>query len=209
LNPVLVFLLTLVFGRAAWSGRMGLAAVLAFTGAAVIAWEGFYVTATRSFFVGDVLLFGAVFTWAAYTVVSVPLAARYGPLRTLAIVLTVGSVMYLPALLIDGRQLFTADWTPRVLGGLLYITLLTSYMNYLLWFVALTRVDVNQLAVATNTTPIVAVTGAYFWHNEPLSSGLLTGGVILLIAITLANWHRIRQLYRAAGTPSKPTSSSG
>ena len=197
LNPVLVYLFTLALGRTRRSVRMGLAAVLAFLGAAAIAWTGLRTEHRLSFFAGDLLLLGAIASWAAYTVAAVPLAARYGALRSVSIVLVAGVVLYTPAYLVDGRELDFAALSWRALGGFAFITLLTGYVNYLLWMVAWARIDVNRLAVATNTAPIISVAAAYFWQHEPLTGGLLVGAALILAAITLANWPRVRALWGA------------
>ncbi len=194
LNPVLVYLLTLMLGRARLSMRMGVAAVLAFVGAATIGWEGLQLGSSRLFFYGDVLLFGAVASWAGYTVVAAPLAERYGAIRSLSIVATVGSLMYLPAAWIDGYQLLTGSYSWRALTGFAFITLITSYLNYMLWFTALTRIDINRLSVVTNAAPLVAVVAAHYWHHDPLTAWLLLGGSLILTAITLANWDKLRAL---------------
>ncbi len=194
LNPVLVYLLSLALGRTRLSARMAVAAVLAFLGAAAIAWAGLRTEPSRRFFWGDVLLFGAVASWSAYAVVAAPLSERYGALRSISIVLVVGVLLYTPAYLIDGHMLDFAALSGRALGGFTFITLFTAYLAYLLWMVALGRIDVNRLTVATNASPVVAVVASYYWQHEPLTAGLLVGATLILTAITLAIWPRLRAL---------------
>jgi drug/metabolite transporter (DMT)-like permease len=193
LSPVLTYIFTLILGHTAASWRMGLATALAFTGAAVVGLDGLRGSYGRQFLAGDFLLLLAVASWAGYSVTAVPLVRRYGALRSVTLVVTLGAVLYSPALLIDGHRLDFAGAPLRALGGFAFLAIVTSYMNYLLWFVALRRVDINRLSVAVNASPLVAVVAAAVHHGEPITRWLLAAGAIILLAIVMANWDRLRR----------------
>lgn len=194
LNPMLTYLFTLAFGLAHWSRRMAFATMLAFLGAATLSFDGLRL-GTR-FLYGDILLFFAVASFAGYTVAMAPLAQRYGAVRTTALVMFVGGLLNIPAWFVDGAEFDLFAAPPQALLGFLYIALGTSYVNYALWVVALSRLDINRLAVAVNTAPLVAVVAAHFWLDEPLSRWLLLGGALLLCAIALANWDKLAATLR-------------
>lgn len=192
LNPVAVYLLTLLLGRASWSRRMALAAGLASLGAATVAFDGLVFERTLSFLAGDGLLFIAVFTWAGYLVVSAPLGHKYGPVRSLMVTLLIGSAMYLPVVLIDGGAVPWSELTRPTLLGFFYLACVTSFVNYLLWLVATVRMDLNRVSVAVNLSPLVAVAAAHLLRGERLSHWLAAGGALIVAAITLANWDKLR-----------------
>ncbi|MFO0839395.1 MAG: DMT family transporter [Phycisphaerae bacterium] len=193
-NPVLVYLFTVAIGWTRWSTRMIAACVLAFAGTAVIGIDGLHTGGSTRFLVGDALLFCAVSSWAAYSIVIVPLAATYGPIRSLTICMTIGALLYLPAFAIDGGQVDFARLSARALGGFLFISVMTGYLNYVIYFIALTRMEVNRISISANTGPLVAVVAAHYWRDEPISAWLSISLVILVAAITLANWDRIKTL---------------
>lgn len=194
LNPVIVLLFTWLLGLARPTWRMAAAALLAFSGAGVITYESLHVVQSQRFFWGDLMLLGAVVTWAAYTLAIAPLSLKYGALRSVTIVMLLGTLLYAWAALIDGRRLHPLQMSWRALGGFAFITLLTCYLNYLLWSFALMRIDVNRIAVSVNAGPIVAVVVAHYWHGDPLTRWLLAGSALILLAITLANWDKLRAL---------------
>lgn len=196
LNPVLVFLITLIVGSVKASTRMALAATLAFAGAAVIGLDSLLAASGPSL-AGDGLLFIAVLTWATYSVLVGPLGAKYGPLRSLTIIIVSGVLLYSPALLIDGHELRFGSLSAAAWLGFLYISLLTSFLSYLLWLFVLMRLNVNRLAVAMNASPLVAVIGANQFCGEPITRWLAVGAGLILLAITLANWHAVQELFRA------------
>lgn len=200
LNPVLVYILTLLLGQAAWSNRMAAAAVLAFGGAGVLALDGFLSTAGREMFVGDLLLLGAVATWSVYSVVIIPLGQRYGTVRAATCVMVLGVLLYAPAALLDVERLHVAALSWRAIRGFLFIAIATSFVNYLIWFIALTRMDVNRLSVAANAAPIFTVILAHQLRGEPLTGWLLAGALLIMGAITLAHGPRRRALRSRTAT---------
>ncbi|MBK8913679.1 MAG: DMT family transporter [Phycisphaerales bacterium] len=191
LNPVLLFLLTLMLGRARWSPRIGLAALLAFGGAMLAVAENLQ---DRWSLLGDGLLLGAVLTWAAFTLVLGPLSTRYGALRAITLVMGLGALMNLPVLLVDAHELRPSELTARAVAGFVFITVLTSFVNYILWTVALTRIDVNRIAVTVNAGPLVAVIASHYWRGDPLTQWLAGATVLIVAAIALANWDKLRAL---------------
>jgi drug/metabolite transporter (DMT)-like permease len=208
LTPVFVYLITLAVGYAPWSRRHGAASVIAFLGAAAIFRESFQVRHDWKVLAGDLLLLGAVATWAIYSVAVLPLANKYGAVRSLTVVIVIGAAMYLPAALVDGRELNFMTMSPRAIGSFVFITVVASYFNYVLWFIAITRIDINRVSVSANAAPIVAVVGAHYWLDEPVTIWLVVGGFLILLAITLANWDRIRGLRRAARSSDRASAAS-
>lgn len=196
LNPVFVYLLSLAFGVSRWSNRMALAALIAFAGAALLAVDALQPSGHDRSIVGDGILVLAVFVWALYTVFVGPLGDKYGPVRALTMVMFVGCVLYTPAFLIDGATFVAGGFSPRAWLGFAYITVCTSYLNYLLWFLVLVRLRANRLAVVMNAGPLVAVVASYWLADEPMTRWLLLGAALILTAITLANFDAIRSLLR-------------
>lgn len=196
LNPVLTFGLTVALGQAAFSRRMAAATGLAFCGAAVVGLDGLLGGGMTSL-LGDGLLLIAVVSWAAFTIVVLPLGRRYGLLGTLWIVMLLGAALYSPALFIDGAQLDPWRLSGRALGGFAFIAILTSYVNYIVWFAAARRLDLTRVSVVGNAAPILAVVAAHLWCDEPITPWLALGAILIIAAITLSNWpaaasHRVR-----------------
>lgn len=198
LTPVLVYLLALVLRRSIWSRRMGFATLVAFAGAASLVWDRLQFEMSHSFMIGLLLLFGAVFSWAGYSIVSAPLAQKYGPLRALTIVMVAGVILYTPAWLIDGSRFDLRTISTGALAGFGYITLVTSYANYLIWYATLSRVEINRASIAKNASPLFAVIVAWLILREPMTPWLAIAAVLIVGAIALANWDKLRRRPRPA-----------
>lgn len=196
LNPVLVYVFSLLIGLTGWSNRMAIASLVAFAGAAVIFLDGCLSGVCENFLLGDGALLLAVTTWAAYSVLVGPLGQKYGPIRILARIMSIGCLMYLPVLLVDGVEFMPQRMSWKAIGGFAFITLLTSYLNYALWFVAMLRIGVNRLAVALNAAPLLAVPAAHVLLGEPITRWLAFGAALIIGAILLANADRIREVIK-------------
>ncbi len=114
--------------------------------------------------------------------------------------MSVGAVMNFPALLFDAASLNVSQLSMRTWLAFGFITVLTSYLNYILWTVALTRIDVNRIVVTVNAGPIVAVIASHYWLGDPITNYLSVGAAMILTAITLANWDKVRALGRRVST---------
>lgn len=195
LNPVLVYLFTLLAGSAHWSRRMVLATILVVAGASVVFLDGCVIGYCEAFVIGDALLLLAVTTWAGYSVLIGPLGQKYGPVRVLTLMMAIGSVMYAPILMIDGAELLTTHFSWKTISGFAFITFMSAYLNYVLWFISLIRIGVNRLAVAMNAAPLLSIVVAHELCGDQLTPWLLSGTLLLLAGITLANWDRLRELF--------------
>lgn len=197
LNPVLTFIITVAIGRAHWSGRMAAASLLAFIGAATLGLDTLTANYGAEFLKGDVLLFGAVLSWALFSIVGEPLAKRYGAVRSTSLIMFFGSVMYLPALFVDLNKFDFEVITWESWAGFAYITLGTSYTNYMLWFVAIKQIEINRVSIGVSVAPVIAVIAAYLFLGEPITRYLLLGAALIMLAIVLANWDKLRKLTAA------------
>lgn len=70
--------------------------------------------------------------------------------------------------------------------GLAFITLVTAYLNYLLWYLVTARYDVTRSSVVTNTHFILTVIIEAAWFHQRLSGWVAIGSAFLLLGIVLA-----------------------
>jgi drug/metabolite transporter (DMT)-like permease len=190
LSPILMFWGTLMMGLAHFDLRMGLASMLAFAGAGLV-----IVTATDNpapsvalpnrMLAGDGLLLVAVTSWILFSLLSKPMLDKYGPLRTLTVVLMIGAASLLPLSLVDIRQLHLPQITWRGWLGAFWITVLTAYLAYLLWFSAITRINLTKVAVATNLAPVITVLTGHFLLREQMSAWIMAGTALVVAGIYL------------------------
>ncbi|MHC5108265.1 MAG: DMT family transporter [Planctomycetota bacterium] len=196
LVPVLVFWISVLVKQATVSTRMVCASSLAFAGAAIVVWTtrgdaGSADIATSTIF-GDLLLLSAGVTWALFSVLSKPLLPQMGAVPLLTVVFLLGSAMHLPVVLADYlwfdlRTFDLSTVSGEAVGAFLYITIITAYLNYLLWYTIISRFDVTKSSIITNCSFLVTVGLENLLGKLVLSYWILLGSLLLLAGIILAN----------------------
>jgi drug/metabolite transporter (DMT)-like permease len=136
--------------------------------------------------IGDLILVGAAAVWAAYTTGAKPLIGVYGPLRTTAYTLWVGSV---GLVLVGIPALVRQDWgavSGWAWGELLFSSVLSIGVAYLLWYRGVQRLGGPRTAVFSNLTPVVALLAGALWLGERLTpasvlgASMVVGGILLV-----------------------------
>jgi drug/metabolite transporter (DMT)-like permease len=108
-------------------------------------------------------------------------------------VFVIGTVWQIPLVVADGLwfDLSTFDLarvTWRGWTGFAFITLITAYTNYLLWYLVTARYDVTRSSVVTNAHFLITVLVEAAWFQQGLSGWVGVGSALLLFGIVLATW---------------------
>jgi drug/metabolite transporter (DMT)-like permease len=136
--------------------------------------------------IGDGLMIFAALMWAIYTVGAQPLIERYGPIRTTAWTLWVGSFFLFLA---GVPSLLRQNWSVvgvTAWGGLLFSSVLSVGVAYLLWYWGVQQLGGARTAVYSNLQPIVALAAGALLLGEQLTifslvgAALVVGGVLLV-----------------------------
>lgn len=201
LGPVLVFWGSVLTKATRYSHLMLAAAALAFAGAATVALPALVIPEHgRSMLAGDGLLLLAIASWSTFVVVSKPMIARHRPLPTLTGVFLLGTLLHTPLVFIDLHTLNLPDVTWHGATGFAFITLVTSYVNYLLIYFVLSRYDATRAMIVTNGNFIVTVLVEHFAFDEPVTSYFFVGATLITLAILLDHF-RTRRAMKADRMP--------
>lgn len=183
LVPVFILLLGLRRherqGAIAWVGAAVSVAGVALVSGAALRLEG---SATL---VGDLILLGSAAVWAIYTVGSRPLLERYGSVAPTAWTLWIGA---LGLFLIGIPELTRLRWEAigaPAWGGLLFSSLFSIALAYLIWYRGVERLGGARTAVFSNLTPVVALATGALWLGERLTLASLLGASMVLGGILL------------------------
>lgn len=172
-----------------WQWRHLLAAVLSLFGAGLILWK---TTPGSDIFIGFLLMQFSNLCFAAGQI-----AWRRERQR-----LTQVSEAQVFALLYAGAvavaliaSCFTTNWiemrlTIQQIGVILYLGIIASGLGFFWWNLGATRVNAGTLAVMNNAKiPIGIAVSLFFFHEKTNGPRLLLSGLIMLIAVGIAeNW---------------------
>ena len=135
--------------------------------------------------IGDALTLGATFCWSLHTVLSQPVVARYGPLKTSAYAISIGSLAFLPLGLPELYRMSPASIPASAWWALGYSIVFSLVAAYCLWYFAIGRIGPTQTAIYSNLTPVAALIVAYLALGEPVGKRKLVGTMVILLGIYL------------------------
>ena len=199
MNPVLTFLLAWRLGqeRATAAKFAGLA--LATAGVYVVVVHG----AGRAVEVADLragaLLLLAPASWALYTVLSKPIVGRGSPLHLTFLVVGLASLPTLPLVALDPTlRAKLALWGWERWGWALFLALGCTVIGFWLWYEALQHLTASTTAAFVFLNPPLALFFEWLWFGRQPASGLLAGGLLVLVGV-----------YLCLKPPGRPTRRAG
>ncbi len=156
----------------------------AFVGVAVVLLEK-GLDAARGPLVGDLFVLGAVFAWAAYTVLTRPMARQHGSLQTTGWALTAAAALALPfgPLVTSAERLVALD--AATWAGVAFLVVVTSVISYLLWGYALQRLEAAKVAVFANLQPVATAALSWALLGDVPGAGAVVGGLLVIAGVTL------------------------
>jgi drug/metabolite transporter, DME family len=119
----------------------------------------------------------SVLTAAAFTLFSKPLLSRYTPVTLNAFIMPLAALALLPFVSFSDKPL-------HVWEDLTLLTLLPSYLAYLLYQTGLKHLEVSQTALLTNLEPVTGlVLAALFFGERFTALGMV--GVTLVLGVSV------------------------
>jgi drug/metabolite transporter (DMT)-like permease len=186
-TPIVVALLTAVMGHERIPATRWAGAMISLAGIYLVVGTGRGPGATLF---GDVLAVGAMLCWALYTVGSRPMLATRSPVVVTGYSMAVGSVLYLP---IAAPGLRALEWTavrPAAWIALVLSGLLALYVSYMIWYTAVQSIGSTRTSMYSNVTPIVAMTVAFVWLGEPITTRKLIGAAAVIAGLAVTKLER-------------------
>lgn len=186
-SPLLTIAGAVLVLRERLTVRLGLGALLAFVGMALLL--GAHVDRTG---LGDALMALDALVGVVYSLVSKKLAEDLSPLTTLTYSFAVGTLGLLPLAGAEACWL-PAGWhvTPTVVGAWLFLGVLASCVAYWLWMYALGRLSASRVGIYLYLLPVVTLSLSAWWLHEPmgpvraLQASMVLGGVYLASSTSL------------------------
>lgn len=187
--PVMVAALAAVLLGEALGPRGILGIAIAFGGVTLLAGsaEGFAVE--RAAGVGITLL--APVSWATYTVISKPLAARYDGVRLNLLGAWIGAVLVLPLAWSDMGAVADLSWSDW--AWLLFLGGVCTALAYVVYGWALRHLPASVVAAYVYLVPVSALTWAWILLGEVPGPAAIGGGLLVVAGVLLVQRRRVRE----------------
>lgn len=130
--------------------------------------------------IGYLLAFGAVFSWNAYNFLTASLHEKYTSITLTCTQLVCTALLILPYA-IHTMPPFQ-DFTPGILGSLLYLGLVNAGLGFMITVRSLHVIGPTSTALFSNFLPVTSTFFGWVLLNESISVLQLAGGVIVIIS---------------------------
>ena len=139
---------------------------------------------------GDVLMIGAAFAWAASTlIIKASALNRIASEKVMLYQLVVSIPMLACAAWFAGESI-AHEPSALAIGALAYQTVWVVSVTFVLWFALVVRYSANRLSAFTFLTPLFGVAAGHLVLGEPLT--IAFAGAVALVALGLVLVNRAR-----------------
>ena len=191
LNPIVTALAAAVLFRERLGAIKWLGIAIALAGAAIIITRGDLPGAlhdiSQSVGLGELLMFGGISSWAAYTLIGravlkglTPIAATtYAALWGFAF-LACGAAFELPS--VDWAAF---DW--KAVAAIIYLGAFGTVIGFVWYYEGVKAIGPSRTAVFNNLVPAFGIVLAALLLGEPVLLSMMVGGVLTVAGVTLTN----------------------
>jgi drug/metabolite transporter (DMT)-like permease len=139
------------------------------------------------FGVGDLWILAAGFCFAIYSVLVKKKPSSISSLHFLMLIFSMGAMMLFPFFLIENWYFSKPQFTPALIGSILYLGFGTSVVAFLCWNIALQKLGTSRTVLFGNLTPIFSTLEAVLILGEKFSSIHIISGLMVIGGLVIAN----------------------
>lgn len=137
-------------------------------------------TKTEQNFVGNLLVFLGVISWAAFTLLS-KRKKDLDPFIQTAFSFLLGTILFLPLIFSSGFQPPSLPSLP----GILYMAVFGSVIAYFTYIFGLSKIEASEASVFTYLQPLFAVPLAAIWLGEKITVSFLIGAILIILGVII------------------------
>jgi drug/metabolite transporter (DMT)-like permease len=192
-TPIVTGVLSAIVGHERLSARVWVGATATMLGIGLVVFTSAATAGgDADTILGNVLMIGATFAWATYSVASRPLIGRYGALPVTTWTLWIGTtaivLIGVPATMAtDISALAVRDWFAVIYAGAFSIG-----VAYVLWSYGVRHIGATLTATFSNLVPVIALAAAWVLLNEVPGPGQVLGAAVIIAGVTVAQMRRRR-----------------
>jgi drug/metabolite transporter (DMT)-like permease len=178
-------------GGQPWTARVWVGTVVGLAGVALVARPQGEVTAGH--WLSILGLQAACLSWTVGSLYAQSVPKRLPLASAAAIEMLAGSLAILAA-----SHLLGGDWSrmsaasPRAWGGILYLVVFGSLVGFTAFAYCLNELPATTVGTYAYVNPMVAVVLGALVLAEPLTSGLLAGGLLIVLSVALTTLRKRR-----------------
>lgn len=141
-------------------------------------------------FLGNLALIGAAVTWALYSVLVRKTTRDVNVLLFSLIAFLGGLPISVPAGAWELQTMGMGSVTPGVIGGILFLGIISTALAMVLWNTAFALVDASLASLAFFAQPVVGTLLGWLFLGERITPLFLLGGLLIGLGLVVSSWER-------------------
>jgi len=188
LNPIVTIAVASLLLGERLSARRWLGVAVALAGVWIVVSRGdVFGSVFQAVGLGELLMFGGVCSWAAYTLIGRRVLEGLTPLAATTYASLWGAAMLALAAAPDLRTLRPSDFTPPVVLSVLYLGVLGTSVAFVWYYQAVQRLGAARTVIFNNLVPVFGAGFGVLLLGEPLLPSMLVGGAIAVTGVMLVS----------------------
>ncbi|MFY8024584.1 MAG: DMT family transporter [Sediminibacterium sp.] len=137
---------------------------------------------------GDTWILAGAFAFAVYNILVRKKPVNISALSFLLIIFVLGSLMLFPFFIIEQLTVKTpTDWSPTLLGAILYLGIGTSVLAFWCWNLAISKLGAGRTVLFGNLIPIFSTLEAILILGETVTPIHFYSGILVISGLVIAN----------------------
>ena len=144
---------------------------------------------------GVLLLFFAVFSAVAYSVIIRKISHEYNPVTIITYQNLIGAVYFLPLFMyFDFNHFITVKPTRELVSAMLQLAFFASTLAYIFYIIAIKGIGMIKANVFTNLIPVFTGLFSFFLLGETFTTVKIAGIILVMSGVVLSQSHKLGQL---------------
>jgi len=136
---------------------------------------------------GDWWILLAALSFAIYNILVRKKPAGISPLSFLFATFALGTLMLLPAFILEAANTGPISWSPSLITVILYLGLGNSVLSFLFWNAAIARLGAGRTSLFGNLIPIFSSIEAVLFLGEEITTIHIVSGILVIGGLVIAN----------------------
>ena len=149
--------------------------------------------ASFTFSTGDLWILAGAMAFAVYNILVRKKPTGITPVNFLFVIFLFGSLLLLPAYIIELNVTEPVQWNGNIIGSIIYLGLGTSVIAFLCWNAALQKLGTGTTVLFGNLIPIFSTLEAVWLLGERITNIHIISGLLVIVGLVLANTMQRKQ----------------
>lgn len=187
-NPIIIAIFAAIFFGEKLNLLKTIGIILSICGAIVVITQGDPASLLRNGIgIGDLYILGCVGCWVTYSLVGRSAMRGLSPLVAVTYSALIGTLLLFPAAWLEGLPKQIADYSLTAWLSLFYLGLCGTVLGFVWYYQGIQKIGSTRAGQFINFVPISAIILSAWLLDEPLTTSLLLGVLLVSSGVYLTN----------------------